>query len=324
MKFISLTHAADIDGVASAALISIKYKMSVERVFFSNYSKEDLSYVEKSMQRFLKDDPVTLFITDLGMNTNLIPDFLRIINKVKAKGGRVIWFDHHPWKPDMIKKVASKCDFAIIGENPKFCATEITYRNLKLSGSFLEKLVKLVHYADFALDSHDKGTHNTIGTYAMSITYFNNMPHAKRDRELRHLVKLLTQQKFKDKRVIDAAKTFENLNNKRIKSMVKRLYPAGNTASIGFSMPIQSNQGCAAIRKESGKDICIYVNTEVGKASLRSVKADTSILSHSFGGGGHPHASGFNIDMKKFHNFKTEKDKRAFALAIEKKINSIY
>ena len=132
MEIFSLTHANDIDGLGSAALLKIAYGMSSENIFFTDYSAEGLSYSIKKLSERIGKRSITLFMTDLGMNDYLIDTYRKIIMKVKRQGGKVFWFDHHVWSPSQIEKIASICDVAIIGENSRYCATEITYRNLVL------------------------------------------------------------------------------------------------------------------------------------------------------------------------------------------------
>ena len=126
-----ISHSSDIDGVGSAALVRAKYGVPSKNMLFTNYSKESVEYVEKQMKgRYTKG--MTLFLADLGVNERIIGNFLRIVDNVKKRSGTVIWFDHHPWTKGSVKKLAGRCDVAIVGENKDYCATEITYKELML------------------------------------------------------------------------------------------------------------------------------------------------------------------------------------------------
>lgn len=325
MGIVSITHTSDIDGVASAALIKMRYGISSKRIFFANYSPESLTNVERSMNGLLGNEKGTvLFITDLGMNKPLGPSYIRIIDGVKRRRGRIIWLDHHMWTEEEVEKVASRCDLAIVGENKRYCATEITYRNIRVSGSFARKLVSLVHYSDFNKRAPDSKTRKLIGIYAVSIMYYNTLGFEKRQSMLRHMVDVLAGGKFTDRRIVRDAKAFEKLNNKRIKEMLKDLYDLGQNISLGFSVGVQSTQGCAEIMRKSRCETAIYVNTTQGTVHLRSKKRDTTILSKSFGGGGHPHASAFRVDVKKFRHFASEKERKAIVDIIRRRIEKLY
>lgn len=325
MKIVSITHANDIDGIGSAALLKERYMIPSARIFFTDYSIEGISYVEKSLRKILDWETGTvLFLTDLGMNKKLIRTFIRIIREVKQKRGRVIWFDHHVWHENELRKVASICDLAVVGENPRYCATEITYRNLGFKNGFEKKFIDLVHYSDFNLTPRNPKMRKLIGIYALSITFYNTLPYAKRDKSLRHLVEVIAGGRFADSKITNDAEKFGRLNKRRIGKMLKRLHRIRNDVFMGFSDHIQSTQGCGAIMKKTGCDIAIYVNMDKFTIHLRSKKADTTVLSKKFGGGGHPHASAFRIEGKRFNYLKTEKDRVRFADLIREKIEELY
>lgn len=327
MAIVSLTHASDIDGVGSAALFRIKYGIPLDSVFFTDYSSESLKYFESSFNKNLKKhkDPPILFIADLGLDKHMAKDFVRIIKGIKSKGGRVFWLDHHAWGSEGIEKVASLCDIAIVGENPRFCATEIAYRNLGLKGSFEKRFVEVVHYSDFNLKPTDKKTSRLIGIYAMSIGLYNMYgSFSKRDRALRHIVGILSEKKFTDARIIKDADIFEKINKRRTDAMLRKLYKLSDIAYMGFSDTIQATRGCGAIIEKTGCDIAIYVNIKNGKGHVRSVHSDTIPLSSMFGGGGHPHASGFHINIAGFNNLKRESDRKRLVKLMEKRVRRLY
>lgn len=314
MKIVSVTHANDIDGIASAALIKMKYGMPSSRIFFTDYSERRVAYVGKSVERIARRERGTvLFLTDLGMNKILIGHYKGMIRSVKRNGGIVIWLDHHIWEDYALKEVAAMCDVAIVGENEKYCATEITYRNLKVYGRFAKKLVELVHYSDFNIKPKNRKTYRLIGIYAMSIMLYNTFePYQKRDKALRHVVDVLLQKKFTDERIVRDARRFDRTNRVKLASMLKNLYKAGDDAYVGFSENLQSTQACGAIMDKTGCDIGIYINLAKGTAHLRSREFDTTKLSIPLRGGGHPHASSFPIDMKRFNRFRAENDRKRF------------
>lgn len=325
MKIVSISHASDIDGVASAALIKMRYGVPSNRIFFSDYSEEGLSYTISSVERLLrKKEKILLFLADLGVNDSIYPKFLSIVKSVKKNGGKVIWFDHHVWEEREIMEIAGRCDLAIVGENKNYCATEITEKVLRIGTIFTKKLTKVVHYSDFNLTPNDKKVYDLIGIYAMSITLYNTFSYGKRDRALRHITEVLASERFTDNAIVRDAKSFEKLNNQRIEKMLSDLYSAGKNVSIGFSDSVQSTWACAAIAKKSGADVCICVKPKEGKASIRSTKMDCTALVKSLGGGGHPHAAGFKLDPKKFNYFRKRSDKKRFADFIKKKIESLY
>lgn len=317
-----LSHASDIDGVGSAALVKIKYSIPHSNMLFSDYSKQGLSYADRKLSRHYKKG-ITLFIADLGVHPGIVDLYRSILKSVKDGGGKVLWFDHHPWADESIKKLTPLCDAAIIGENSKYCATEITYRELGFKDAFTKKFVQIVHYSDFNIKPKSTAQRKAVATYALSITSYNSKDSwDEKMADLRHVAEVISKGDLFDSKVKADAARFDKINRSRTKQMVKALEIRKNVA-VGFSKQVQSTYGCAAVIDASRKKIGIYVNTAVSRGHIRSTGPDISGLARSLGGGGHPHASGFDIDRKKFNGFKTQDDKSKFADFIQARIEKL-
>lgn len=314
-----MSHASDIDGVGSAALIRRKYGVPLNRLFFADYSKESLEYVNSKLKPLYKSG-ISLFITDLGVNDRLIDPYKKILKEVKSNGGRVIWFDHHPWTKRAVKELASMCDVAIIGENDDFCATEITFKELAFKDGFTTKFARIVHYSDFNITPRDRRDYETVGIYALSITSYGIIP--SRDimtAKLRHIAEVISAGKLYDARTRNDALRFKRLNDSRIARMIKTMILTKD-AAVGFSEHVQSTAGCVALMKASRKPIGIYINAANRRGHLRCEDDDISGLARALGGGGHPHASGFNVD-RKFGPLNTVAKRKAYADFLQSQID---
>lgn len=303
-----ITHGSDIDGIGSAALIKMKYSVDSKNIFFSDLSgtmtRDIIKEVGKMKRRTI------LFITDVSPSGNL-ENFEKLLKSIKKKGGHIFWFDHHVWNEDAIIRLTSSCDLAVVGENNSFCATEITRKELALNDAFTEEFTKIVHYSDFNLTPKNKRWQKLIKIYTLGISYYNMITRdqfQKRQNALRKVLTTLSKRKFFDKSMLNASKTFERLNDTRTRLMLKTLTIRGNIA-IGFSSEINATYGCGAIIKKAKTDVGIYVNPDRGKVHLRSVRSDISKLAEAFGGGGHPHAAGFDINLKRYNFLKSESDR---------------
>ncbi len=315
-----ISHASDIDGVGAAALIKMKYGVTLSHIFFSEYSEEAISYVDDRLSGSYKKG-ITLFITDLGVDDRLISSYLKIINGVKRNGGRVFWFDHHPWSANAIKQLASRCDAAIIGENARHCGTEITYRELGFTDRFTREFVKVVHYSDFNIKPKTRGEYRLVGAYTLSITAYAEIKDMdKRTEKLRHMVEVLSCGRFLDSRIREDARRFDAINKKRTELMLKSMIIRKGFA-VGFSRGVQSTAGCIAIREAARRPIGIYVNIEDWKGHIRCETKDISLLARKMDGGGHPHASGFFIDPKRFGYLKGSSNRKGFADFLEAMIS---
>ncbi len=314
-----MSHASDIDGVGSAALIKKKFNLPLSRLFFSDYSKESIGYVDSKLEDHYKEG-ITLYIADLGVNDSIVDSYLSILKKVKKYGGKIYWYDHHPWTELAIKKLTPLCESAIIGENKKYCATEITFKELGFNDDFTKKFVNIVHHSDFNKKPKSNSEYRTIGFYALSITYYNtNDSKDYLTDKLRHIADVVSRGKLVDKSIKADAEHFNKINEERVQKMIKDLEIRDDVA-IGFSKHIQSTYGCMAVIDAGKKKIGIYVNIDAGRGHIRSTGPSITELARSMGGGGHPRASGFNVDLKKFSGLKSKSDRAKFADDIQEKI----
>ena len=306
-----ISHADDLDGIASAALIKIRFGVPLSNLFFTNYSKRTVQSIADMIKKI---DVKYLFITDTGPNEQTTPIFKNIIAGLKKKGAAVIWLDHHEWNAHELEVLARKCDIAIVGENKKACATEIVRSFLGLSKPFETELAKITHFSDFNIMPKNKRYARIIKNYALGIAYFN-MTHRfpEQNRNLVELVKLVSEGKIENEMIKRSARTFEKLNKARVKKMISSLH-VGNGFAIGFSRTVQATYACGEIIRKSGMDIGMFVDTDTGKVHMRSVNGNVACIAKLFGGGGHPHAAGFSLSEK----LQGRLDKKAREMLIEK------
>lgn len=302
MQMIIISHIADLDGITSAALIMQRYGIKKENVMFADYSVNRLLWIEKQIKKKIQKN-TTLFITDIGTNASTIGIFSRIITFVKQSGGKVFWFDHHTWSNDSVEKLASKCDIAVVGENKLFCAAEITAAELELNDAFTKKLIRIVHMSDFNIKPKDKYSEEIIKSYVLSTTYYSSLNLAAYEKKTRSIAEQISNGVLIPKFIIADSRKFEKINSNRLKTLKKNII-ADQIIALGFSKYVSTNDACACILDSAGVDIGVYLNTETSKCHLRSKINDCSLLAQTFGGGGHPHASGFEVN-KDLYNVKT-------------------
>ena len=304
MKTMLISHCADIDGVGCAALLKMRYEVPAGNIFLIDYSAEALLAVERSIGK-ARPKETNLFISDLSSNDNNVDIFLSIINTIKKGGGKVFWFDHHPWTKNAEKRISERCDKIICGERNE-CASEIMARQLKIKGRFLSRFLKICHDSDFNIQPKNKRAMSLIKTYAIGIASYNTMPKKISDKKLKDLAEALVNEKFTNRDLVQEARKFERISKKRISVMVKELCLIGDKMAVGFAESLQSSNACHSIMEASGRDIGIFINTTAKKGNIRSVKSNIMPLARALDGGGHPHASGFSFDPKRY-NVMTEK-----------------
>ena len=311
-----ISHATDIDGVGSASLMRIKYRLPKEHIFFADYSAETIESISKKLLPEAAKG-ITLMVSDLGMSPAIMPGFLRLISEIREHNGRVMWFDHHQWTDEQISSVASKCDFATVGENKSHCATEIVAKELGITGKFVDRFVRMVHYSDFNIKPKDQKTYGTIGIYALGIAKINTYnSYGKINAALRKLTEAIKNGKMYDADTKRMAKEFEKINNERSERMIKGAYISRNIV-VGFERDIQKTKACMDLIAHAKKEVGIYINIRNGRGHIRSTGPDCTNLARHFGGNGHPRACGFSIDMRKYKRLKKKGDRERLAKEID-------
>ena len=312
-KIFVMTHASDMDGIGSAALIRMRLNVPTENIFLLNYTVPKLEYASQQILKHAKEG-ITLFITDTGINSSHIMQYKKLFLELKRHGGKIFWIDHHHWEEDAIKEVASMCDIAIVGENKNMCAAEITAKILGFNDAFVNELLKITHTFDFhVMNLKDKRMKRIGDIYDACFTYYGHMPTEMYTSKLRRLVGVISSKKLYDSKWVEDADRFDRINKKRIKKLLDDLYFPGKNIVLGFATFVRTNDVSDAMMKKTGRDIAVYISTENGTGHMRSVKANTIPIAMRFGGGGHPHATGFQVNLKEYNNFKSKEDKEKFA-----------
>ena len=305
----AIVHANDIDGIGSAALIRKALGTPLENIFFNNYTSSSLDYIVKSVLQ-LAEPKCTIVVADLSVNDSQIERYIQFLRVAKAKGCKAIWLDHHPWSTSAIEKVANMCDVAIVGENKGNCAVDIVKKEFNLNDSISARIREIAHTSDFKLRCGGS-IKSAVDAYGLAIAYYNMLPQHTMYSKLRSVVSSICNGRIPGKEVISDAKYFKKMNAARIRKMLSDIRTFGVFA-VGFSEPVVANDACDAILKKSGKPVAVFVNTETGKVHMRSASIDLVPIASAAGGGGHPYAAGFSVDIKKYGSFKKESQKALF------------
>lgn len=320
MKMYNITHAADLDGIASAALLVRYHKIPIKNVIFTNYKGKIFDEMIKFIAT-IKGPGNVVIISDFGMNDSNVERMKIALQGLKKKKNLVLWFDHHPWSNEQIKSLQKYCDFMIVGENAMFCGAELVYRFLCKKDKFGDELTRITHLSDFNL--HTKKDDKLIDRLGFAIKYLGH-DGIPQNNKLRKMVSLVSEGKLNDKYIMNAYNAYQKESRAHIKSMlksVKILNVHEIKIVVGFAQKIQGHQACMLLLKKFKADMAIYVSTNSGNSSIRSVKrVDCSKLARALEGGGHPQASGFTFEGTRF-------DKKGLDYClkrIENKANKLY
>ena len=317
-----LSHAGDIDGIGSAALLRMKYGVALKNIFFSTRDFEDIPKVISAIQRSAGKNP-TLFITDLGIDEKSAGQFLKLVRLVKARHGTVFWFDHHNWPEDLASKVATKCDLAVFGANKDVCACELVKKYTCLDGAFVNEFARLVHYRDFYIKPKGKDMllWRRAEKYTWAIEYFRMGSAESFQNGLRHIADVISSGRRSDGRIDAAAKGFKKINEEGIDKLLGKLHIISGKIAVGFATRVNSTDACARIMEKTKADIVILIHTDKNGGSIRSKKSAIDGLARMLGGGGREHTAGFTLPRG--YNLRIESHKKQLMRRIEKEARKL-
>ena len=318
----SISHVKDLDGVASSSILMNAYNVKKEHVFFIEYSANHIESLYKEFSIFdLKESVVV--VTDISMNDYLVDGFKRFLGMIKKNGSTIIWLDHHPWSKYSINELKNYFDYAIMGENPAYCAAQLAAIEFnKNKSKVIMNIAKIAHIADFNLGKKDDGKTPSI---SLAINYFESNKKSTRT-NLRKLADLIAHGKFNSDLMIRASNAYTRRFNQNIKSILNGLvkFKVGTfSVCVGFGKSFNSTQVCDNISKNVDSDLIVYAKYDSTSVTLRRTtpKINCSIIANAFDGGGHAFAAGFpmisGIDIKK------ATDREKFVLQLKQKLMQV-
>lgn len=289
------------DGLFGPAILIHDYSISRENVFFTQQS-EYPDMINQLRKRRIHDS--IFVVSDLSINSGNLSDGKKLLSLLKSNGNKVIWIDHHPWDAKAAKTVKGMTDFLLFGESSIYCATDLVYMFLGKDSKESKKLSELAHLTDFPfLPNKYKKLCDRL---AYSIVYLK-YNERKKIPNLRKFISLAAELKFNDPFITAAYKNYMKMDLMSRKLLLKNmcnLQIDGYNIGIGFTKSMSTNAACAMIKKKLHTNTQIYVNIENGACGVRSNdNIDSVFISEHFKGGGHPQASGFMVDAKKYSNF---------------------
>lgn len=310
MRVLIVSHATDLDGIASAALIMRLYPNA--STLFADYTLKSMAYAAKRVASFHG----LIFIADLNVNRAYRILWRDAIKNAKRNNCKIVWIDHHPWAKEC-ESITQMCDIAVFGENRYYCAAELVARLLGFNDEKDKRLLKLVHASDFVVRNVKNAV---LEQYSLALAYANTLAMPKRQSLLRKFAKAISKGKLANKEVRDLAKKFRLISKEEIRKALSKVYYAGSIAIAFAGNKLVFDDLLGALFEKTGKDIVVAVNVTDRKASIRSKKSNISRLAEALGGGGHPHAAGFGIGNIRLNS---EADRERFVKKIERAYASV-
>jgi len=275
-KIIHLTHN-DFDAVGADAIHRIRFREEGVYTIFSSVGKYPV-YLEIISQ--IPGNGDTLSISDLSYKRG-VEQYLR---RIKQKGWRIEWRDHHRWQPDEIVLIKSIVDFLHIDTGK--CACGICAGDLTPDDTVSGEIASVV--CDYDLWKHQDPRSSVLG---LVLQRHKNRDHVRdmlilgvfQDNQIRREYEDIVREM---RRIMQRTKQSSSILGKKWKTVVAPMY--------GYP-----SETAAFLRKELGSDIEVLVS-KTGKFSIRSVPPISHKIAREYGGGGHPEAAGgfFNFTFK--------------------------
>lgn len=314
-----ITKDGNPDSICAPAILLHNKIIKQENIIFTNYKEFEglFRYLKKA-----KIENSAIVFNDIGISAGNLSCSIKIIRLLKSRNNILIWIDDHPWSDDIVNSVRNELDFAVFGQNSKYCATELVYLILCKQDSTGGKIAMLAHYADFALKSKYDGL---IRRLQYSIVYL--LHNSAKDRNLCRVINAVSKLDFENELIVSSYKNYLMAEAKNMKALLKNSYTAKTTkylVGLGFSKRLQTNSACAALERALNSEINIYLDIETWDGGIRSKKGiDGSLIAKRLRGGGHPQASGFSINPPRLKN-SNKSDMERFFKKIERISKALY
>lgn len=265
-KVVHLTHN-DLDAVGGDALHRRKYGD-----VFTIWCSVSAFIPMLEMLAALEGRGDTLSISDLGFQ----PGAAALVARIKERGWRIEWRDHHRWQPDEVNKVAEVVDLLHLDTDT--CATGIIVQDLLPDDPVAGEIAAVV--CDYDLWYHRDPRSRVLGQVVM-------------EKEMREYVRdVLESGRITDARIEEVYAEVVARMERDIHRSIGHARVVRGKYTIAFA-PLYGfpSETAHAIRDTLGTDIEVVVSPG-GRFSIRSVPPISHLIAREFGGGGHPHAAG--------------------------------
>lgn len=263
---VHLTHN-DLDAVGADSIHRIKY-----RSVFTIWSSVGKFPFYLRMLQDIEGEGRIISISDIGYSRG-IED---VIKKVKRKGWRIEWRDHHRWQDDELRRIEGIVSHLTVDTTT--CACGICAKEITPGDEQAGMIAKTV--CDYDLWLHKDPRSAVLG---LVLQREKNREYV---RDL-FLKGILTDQKIESE-YSDIKRDMERKMQKSLDHAVIQ----GKSLKIGFApMYGYPSETAHFIRDSLKTDMEVIISPD-GRFSLRSVPPISHIIAREYKGGGHPVAAG--------------------------------
>jgi len=276
-----VTHV-DVDGICSGA-IALRHFKNAE-IIFSRAGR--VHEVLKSLPGHGK----ILVISDLGLNEAYLEETTKILMKLKSRGWRIYWFDHHRWSSEAIKRIKEiidvlKVDIDKVGGEVVcdfFCAED----NLSI------EIAKIARDADMMIRADER-----TRLYVLAL-------NGEGFKARKHILKLIARGIWEDENILrwaeNGKKKLERSREIGRKAEIRITKKGSKYAFLDLrGMNINGIEAANEARKTLDIDFCVVIYRNDRLSLYIGRRQDVNILgiAKKFGGGGHPFSCGVHLKL---------------------------
>ncbi len=267
----------DVDGVSCAAIILRMLKQA--EIIFTGPSR-----IHKVLGG-LRAEGCNIVIADISPNPGNIESVLASLRRLRGRGNRLLWIDHHVWHAEALDRVKELAD-AFIKPSPS--AARLVYELMARGDEVSRRIAEIADDAD-------------TGTYSMELSRAYKVATRRRSSR-KKLLEKLKEGIFEDEEVQDWKSRAEE-ERQRSAELAKRvkIYSTRSGLRFGLIIARRGGSGSEAARiamQEHGLDFVAVVRRN-GRVSLYGRNPAINLLGIAikYQGGGHPQACGFKLGL---------------------------
>lgn len=322
MPVFAYTHRVDCDGICSAAILKryIRKEGLKGTIDFINYEPQS-----EAREIFGKIGELgggsAVIIADFGYDDILSDLAERSFKKLKDRGGRIVWLDHHKWDEGGLKRLSQFAEIKL-ARSDEFCGAELVYREYMKDDGVSEALAKLGRDADIDAwrTNPPKPAYALTKPISNLITYYNYLgdgDHEKQWALLSELVDKLADATASQilSNGFDKPLWDEKLESDYRKYIILELYKleeclsdaevfssGGYRCAVSLADDVISTTiaGNSLIsRYNADLSLVFYRNGKLGVRRNNSrLDIKCNEIAKLFGGGGHEYAAGGHLNLE--------------------------
>jgi len=311
MLNIIISHKADLDGVASAALMIKKFMKNGEPFMVYMRDYEDESEVIPSELLEIKECRV--YISDISI---MLKGFDEILSRISKIDGKVLWTDHHEYRAEYSQRLKERgVDLLIDPQSP--AAAILVSQRYNIDDRQSKRIVDMATKSDSWKIREER-----VMDIVNIIDYYNYLEKKAERSRLVSLSYILAQNDPDKVPTDDLMAVLEHYKKVKGKA-IKRVLDSSTERVINglkfyFALSpsiISGTQATDALIKNFKADVYIVIK-EDGGVSFRRGRDDIDLskMAELFGGGGHAYAAGASVgdrvDENRFEQLITEMGKK--------------